>query len=102
MFGRDREFAAGARLLTEFDRGAGCLVLEAEPGIGKTTVWREIVARARTRSTRVLACRPAEVEAKFSFAGLSDLLGDVDRNPGYSCIVLDLDEHTTISVLQSQ
>lgn len=79
MVGRDRELEAGGRLLTDLAQGSRCLVLEGEPGIGKSTVWREVVSRARVEGSRVLACRPAEAEAKFSFAGLADLLADVDR-----------------------
>ena len=48
-----------------------------EPGIGKTTVWREYVRLARARGYRVLAALPTETEVKLSFAGLTDLLSSV-------------------------
>ena len=57
--------------------GGGFLLLEGEAGIGKTSVWRELVAQAGERGYRVLSSRPAPAEAKLSFAGLSDLLADV-------------------------
>jgi hypothetical protein len=65
--------------LAALDRGSGCLVLEGEAGIGKTTVWGEIVAQADARGCRLLSCRPAEAEASLSFAALADLLSGVDR-----------------------
>jgi hypothetical protein len=54
------------------------LVLEGEPGIGKTVLWRETACRAQARGYRVLSTRPAEAEAKLSFSGLADLLADVE------------------------
>ena len=78
MIGRDRELEAGARFLDSIARGSACMVLEGEPGIGKTTVWRELVRAAGARGLRVLSCRPAAAEAKLSFAGLADLLGELD------------------------
>jgi DNA-binding CsgD family transcriptional regulator len=55
-------------LLTE---GPSALVLEGEPGIGKTTVWRTALEAARRRSYRVLACRASESESALSFLGLA-------------------------------
>jgi MoxR-like ATPase len=46
MVGRDRELALGARLLAPGGPWPRGLVLEGLPGIGKTTVLREIVRRA--------------------------------------------------------
>src|SRR4029453_452579 len=48
-----------------------------EPGIGKTILWETGVAEARRRGERVLVGRGTEAEASLSFAGLSELLGDV-------------------------
>jgi AAA ATPase domain len=62
------------------DRAAqepGALVLQGEPGIGKTSLWREARGRAVVRGFRVLDCRPAEAESVLSFSGLTDLLEDV-------------------------
>jgi DNA-binding CsgD family transcriptional regulator len=60
--------------------GAGrptVVAIVGEPGIGKSTVWAECVARARSRDASILEARPAESEAKLSFAGLADLLSSV-------------------------
>ena len=57
--------------------GPAALVLEGEPGIGKTTVWRAAVDAARHRSYRVFVCRSSESESALSFLGLGDLLESV-------------------------
>lgn len=56
---------------------AGALLFEGRAGIGKTTVWRQLFARAAERGVTVLTCRPAEAEAKLAFASLVDLLDPV-------------------------
>jgi hypothetical protein len=66
---RIANFLASARLAP---RG---LVIEDEPGSGKTTVWQ--ASLATVAGADVLSCRPAESEATLSFAALSDLLGSV-------------------------
>ncbi len=53
------------------------LVLEGEPGIGKTTLWVEAVGRARAAGRQVLSCRPASSDAGLPHAGLADLLRGV-------------------------
>ena len=50
VIGRDDDLAAGDRFLDALDGGSATLVLEGEPGIGKTTVWSEIRTRALARS----------------------------------------------------
>jgi len=50
------------------------MVLQGEPGIGKTLLWEQGVQLAERRSWRVMACRGAQAEAGLSFAGLSDFL----------------------------
>src|SRR6202022_883533 len=78
MVGRERELEEGRRFLGALAHGSACMVLEGEPGIGKTTVWRETVALAEQQGHRVLTCRPAAAEAKLSYAGLADLLAGVE------------------------
>ena len=80
MVGRERELGAGTYLLTALERGCGCLVLEGEAGIGKTTVWEAVLAEGERRGCRLLSCAPAAAEAKLSYAGLADLLRTVDRS----------------------
>jgi hypothetical protein len=54
------------------------ILLEGEPGIGKTSLWRAAIERARTHGFRVLAARPAEAESTLSFAALGDLLAGAE------------------------
>jgi DNA-binding NarL/FixJ family response regulator len=74
VFGRGRELGALAAFLDGLRSGPSGLLLEGEAGIGKTTVWSAGVAEAAARSCLVLSSRPAEAEAKLSFAALADLL----------------------------
>jgi DNA-binding CsgD family transcriptional regulator len=53
------------------------LVIEGEPGIGKTTLWAEAISRARTAGWQVLSCRPAASDAGLPHVGLADLLHGV-------------------------
>ena len=74
VVGRDAELEALEEAFGDPSAGARLLVLEGEPGIGKTTVWREAVGRAEVQGYRVLSCRAAQPESRLSFAGLGDLL----------------------------
>ena len=76
VIGRDDDLAAGDRFLDMLDGGSATLVLEGEPGIGKTTVWSEIRARALAHGHTVLTSRPVQSETELPFAGLLDLLGE--------------------------
>jgi hypothetical protein len=80
IIGRESELASGDEFLEGVSAGSRALVLEGEPGIGKTTVWRETEQRARQRGYLVLVSRPAQSEAKLSFAGLNDLLANVSES----------------------
>jgi hypothetical protein len=55
----------------------GALVLEGEPGIGKSTLWLAAVEHARARGISVLSARPAEAEQGLAHVGLGDLLDGV-------------------------
>lgn len=77
MIGRERELEAAAGFLGELQDGLAVLVFAGEPGIGKTTVWRDTVDRARASSFVVLSARPVQAEAGLAFAGLTDLLEPV-------------------------
>jgi DNA-binding CsgD family transcriptional regulator len=78
IIGRERELAAADEFLDGLAEGAAGLVLEGEAGIGKTTLWAATIARAEARGFRLLSCRPAEAEAKLSYAALADLLSPLD------------------------
>ena len=50
-------------------------MLAGEPGIGKTAIWRELVARARRLGWEVLTTAPAGSEVQLGWVGLADLIG---------------------------
>jgi DNA-binding CsgD family transcriptional regulator len=77
IVGRSVELAAIDRVLDRLADEPAALVLEGRPGIGKTTVWREMRERAAARSFTILSCHPVEAETKLAFASLADLLEPV-------------------------
>ena len=56
------------------------VIIEGDPGIGKTTLWLDAVGRARERGFRVLTSRAAEAESVLAYAALADLLSAVDES----------------------
>jgi DNA-binding CsgD family transcriptional regulator len=79
LVGRGSELRAIEALLTSAAGDSAALLIEGDPGIGKTTLWLEALARARERGFRVLAARPSAAESVLGHATLADLLADVDR-----------------------
>lgn len=80
VVGRAEPLGAIEPFLDRVAENGGALVFEGGPGIGKTTLWREAVARAGARGWKVLACHPVAAEAKLAFASLGDLFEpDVDE-----------------------
>ncbi len=77
VIGREAELAILDRFLDSIPAGPSALLLFGEPGIGKTTVWREGVASAAQRGYRTLSCGPVEAETRLSYAALGDLLEPV-------------------------
>lgn len=77
IIGREPELERVERFADRLGDGPAALVLDGEAGAGKTTLWREALARAKARGCRVLRAQAAEAEAALSFAGLADLLGPV-------------------------
>ena len=73
MVGRERELAAVEELLAVGEPELRALILEGEPGIGKTTVWQAAIDAA-SPERQVLSCRPVEAETKLSYASVADLL----------------------------
>jgi DNA-binding CsgD family transcriptional regulator len=51
-------------------------VVEGAAGIGKTALWRALLDTARTDGHRVLVCVGDPAEARLTFVGLADLLGE--------------------------
>ncbi|HEY4018406.1 MAG TPA: AAA family ATPase [Pseudonocardiaceae bacterium] len=75
--GRATELASIGEFIDSIDSGPAVLVLEGEPGIGKTTLLQAGVDQADQRGFQVLSCHPSAAEATLSFAALADLLADV-------------------------
>ena len=76
LVGREEQLAAVAGAFGP-DGLPAMVVLHGEAGIGKSTIWLAGLAAAAEAGYRVLSCRPSEAEARFSYAGLADLLEDV-------------------------
>ena len=76
LIARDDELEEISALLEDVQALPAALLLEGEPGIGKTTLWRRGVAEAKQRGYRVLCCTPAEAEAQLAYTAVADLLGD--------------------------
>ncbi len=78
IVGRSLELAAVDRFLQLVAAGgAGVvgLLLEGEPGLGKSMLWKAAIGGASAASLDVLQSAPAAVEQGLSFVALRDLLG---------------------------
>ena len=75
---------AAEQALEEFLAAAAqapsALLVDGEAGIGKTTVLRSGLARARARGLHALSARAVEAESVLAYESLADLLADVDTN----------------------
>jgi hypothetical protein len=74
VIGREPELAVLQRFLDSIPSGPSALLLSGDPGIGKTTVWKEGLADALPRNYRILSCGPIEAETRLSYTALGDLL----------------------------
>src|SRR5438445_333735 len=74
--GRDHELAAIASFFDAESVGTRFLMLEGEPGIGKTTLWRAGIEKAEASGYRVLSSSAAGAETQLAFTSLRDLLSD--------------------------
>jgi DNA-binding CsgD family transcriptional regulator len=77
---RRAEEQAVVDFLGAVPQAPSALVIEGDPGIGKTTLWLEAVDRARERGFVVLANRAVAAESVLAYAALADLLSDVDES----------------------
>ena len=82
LIGRDEELAALRVFLADRGPGPAALVLEGEPGIGKSALWLAGAAEAEAAGLRVLRTRPVEAEQRLAHAGLGDLLEDAIESVG--------------------
>lgn len=60
---------------TQLLAGSAAVVVEGPAGIGKTAVWRTLVAGAEARGELVLTAAPTEAESELPYAALADVLG---------------------------
>ncbi|MDG4663440.1 LuxR family transcriptional regulator [Mycobacterium sp. 236(2023)] len=77
MVGRAGETRAIATLLDTVERASAGLLLDGEPGIGKTTTWLYARDIAAERGFTVLSARVSQAESVFAYASLCDLLTDI-------------------------
>jgi DNA-binding CsgD family transcriptional regulator len=75
---RPEEVGAIAEFLATASTEPAALVIEGEPGIGKTTLWSEAIDQAVTLGFHVMSACPAEAESVVGFECLADLLAGVD------------------------
>jgi hypothetical protein len=87
--GREIELDLVDLFLARLPGGTPILVIEGDPGIGKTTVWLEAIRRAQAKSFRVLRAGPAESEAiataVFSAHGHLGTAAGFDAGSGPPC-----------------
>ncbi|MGB8500757.1 ATP-binding protein, partial [Mycobacterium sp.] len=91
---RPVEFRAVDDFLNSAAAEPSALVVEGEPGIGKTTLWLAATDLARERGFHVFAARPAASESMLAYASLADMLNSVDAAvvaslPPPQCLALD-------------
>ena len=84
VVGREAERAAVTTFLDLLADGPAVLLLEGQPGIGKTTLLREALVTAGDRGHRVLACTGTSADARLSYSALADLFHGVEYDEGGS------------------
>jgi DNA-binding CsgD family transcriptional regulator len=77
IVGREAELSSLRTFIEQDEGGPTALLLEGEPGIGKSTLWLAGAAHASARGLRVLTARPSEAERGLAHAGLGDLFEGV-------------------------
>jgi DNA-binding CsgD family transcriptional regulator len=78
VVGRASELDAIERLLDSLDEGPAALVLEGDPGIGKTTLVLAGIEAAKRRGIQVHSCAGSSSDARLSYAAMADLYREVD------------------------
>jgi DNA-binding CsgD family transcriptional regulator len=73
LVGREHELASIRSFIDNTGPGPSALVLQGEPGIGKSALWLAGVEHAGAQNQRVLASRPAEAERSLAYVGIGDL-----------------------------
>ena len=75
---RPLEFRAVSEFLRSAAQQPSGLLIEGEPGIGKTTLWLSAVEQARDSGYRVFSARVGQAESVLAYAAVADLLRDID------------------------
>ncbi|HEX2284873.1 MAG TPA: AAA family ATPase [Mycobacterium sp.] len=78
MASRPSDEKAVCELLESASSAPSALLIDGEPGIGKTTLWSAALEYARDHAFRVLSARVASAESVQAYTALADLLGDVE------------------------
>ena len=78
LVNRPLEFRAVSEFLRSATQQPSGLVIEGEPGIGKTTLWLSALEQAGDSGYRVFSARVGQAESVLAFAAVADLLRDVD------------------------
>jgi DNA-binding CsgD family transcriptional regulator len=80
IIGREQELETLARFVASTDRLPAAVMLRGDAGIGKSTLWRAVIADATARRYRVVSARPAGSEVRLSYSGVGDLFdGCIDE-----------------------
>lgn len=79
LVGRREETRRINELISAATGASAGLIIEGDPGIGKTTLWLDALERARRQGIRVLAARASAAESVLAYAGVADLLTEVDN-----------------------
>jgi len=71
LVGRSEELRG---VLAGLEHLPAAVILEGEPGIGKTSIWGAALEAFEAAGVRVFSARPAEPESQLSYVGLADIL----------------------------
>ena len=74
LLGRQSEFALFDDLCANTARGGGAVLMEGDPGVGKSALLDALSERAAGRGLRVLSATGTHTESALSFSGLHLLL----------------------------
>jgi DNA-binding CsgD family transcriptional regulator len=77
IVGRQAELHSIGLFLEAAELGPELLVLDGEPGIGKTTLWEAAISEAANRGHMVMACRGAQSEVRLSYSAVADLFAEI-------------------------
>jgi ATP/maltotriose-dependent transcriptional regulator MalT len=80
VLGRPSESQAITDFLASATTEPSGVVIEGEPGIGKTTVWLAGVDSAHEEGFQVLSARPTGAESVLAYAALADMVSEVDED----------------------